>query len=362
MKNKRKKYVIIPIACALAITTVTATGVLMQESISISKYSKMTQSEIEENLSKEKASELLKISSSIFENLNEKTTSDAIITCSSVINERINEIDERDIVKNICDENNNEFFRTTLLQSYSGNYSGKTDSQGNKVIMLLKDEDTPSNLKQNILLYSNFRSSEELEILREACEDKDELISYQAIKTLSSFDFNKALTISNNILSNYKNEAVERVNIALRIKSNSFKKNNTKVSADSEKEKADFITLCTEIINAEKGKKLSECAYTALVDMKDLKAVKTIIESDIFSDSQKTYAVSRNYSILLNMPNSDEKTSLIADAAMHSPLFEFKKILEEGKSNPSIDQKKIVDALKNIEAYGMNANPKWKND
>lgn len=355
MKKNIKRIVLISTICIVALASATATGAVVREANIINEYSKMSQDQIVENLTDEKPADMLKISSAVFKGIEDKQTSDAVIAYASVIDSRINELDENKIVSEICNGKSDEFYRITLLQSYSNNFKAKTDANGEKIISLLEKEDTPSELKQNIILRSKFDTEESVAILREMCDAPEELVAYQAIKVLSEAKPEEAQAKAETILNNYQNEQVEKVNIALTVEANNIKNNPTAVT---EQEKSEFLNRCLDIMDKNKDDKLGECAYTAIAEMGDINAVTEIIRSDKFTESQKSYGINKNVNVLMSMPDGNDKLQLITEAANLCPLNEFKEVLESARGNAAVDQEAVEKGLELIERYGRDANPR----
>ncbi len=294
------------------------------------------------------------------------------------LKERINEYSEQELIAMIKDPASDASFRTALVQIYSDEHGtgfSKPTTQGNDEIRsLLLDDSVDTTLRENIVILLDFSDEAGQEMLRSIAGGEEDLLAFQAIKRLNKINGEDALSISRDVLENYKMQTPEKVNAALKVMSKYYREMRIQktFTRSLEQDKTDFIALCNDIINNyDYNEKLQDSAMIALSEMTDKQAITAVIENPNIAQEFKTYAVDQNYLTLTEMveSGSEEAIDTVCKAMEINPLKELSEPLRACKSAPltrsadPLSEQILQEADKTIaqiQSNGTNANPKWE--
>ena len=345
----------------------------------LQKYQNLTEEQISINLKGLEKSKMTAEIKNIFAEFSGEDVN-SLIPFATELRNRINEYSEDELISLITNENNDLFFRITVVQLYSSmKFEKRTPKGNNKIRELLSEEKIESVLKENIVIGLDFSDEEGLIILDSIAHGKNDMLAFQAIKKLNKIDSVKAAEISNEILSNYKEETPEKVNAALKVMAEEYRNHRLRNTFTNklEQEKMEFIDICVDIINtSKKDDKLQNCAVFALSDMTDSNAITAIIKNNHMDESLKVYAIDQNYNTLLEMSKSDitlQNIDIICEAVKIYPLNGLKQSLIDYKlsvsstglsrlQNDELTKQtvsKIDTAIALIEKEGVDPNPRW---
>ena len=315
-----------------------------------------------------------------------------LIPLGAVLLERIGEYSEDELIALISDRENDLNFRVTILQLYGCPLFEQRTAEGNlKLRGLLLDEKTEDLLKENLIVQLDYSDADGLKMLDAIANGANDALAFQAIKKLNEVDPKAASKISDNILNTYKGQSPAKVNAALKVKSEEYRKTRIQKSFTPEKlqKKQEFVDICKDIIAANpQDDYMADCAVFALSDMTDSDAITAIVQNDKVDDSLKVFSISQNVGTLLDMSTSEdlEVIDTISDAMDINPLVELNQPLSQakgkieskmnnGKNGLSKDEKnalkdakdqektlkKLEKSLEKIAKKGNNANQVWKN-
>ena len=282
---------------------------------------------------------------------------DETILIASELSKRINEYSENELCSIISDENNDSFFRITLIQLYSRMFASKTVAGNQSLRTLLLDDKTNSEIKQNIVIGIENMNQEAVELLEELSYSSDDLLAFQAIKKLNKIDHDKAVVLAADILSDYKNETPERVSASLNVMSMEYRRARIK-NMDTDglrQQKQVFIEICADLIHSsiQKDDILKDSAIFALADMTDADAMTEIIQNSKIEDFMKLSAINQNFLTLRDMLQKDGSLEAITTVCkameiypiqeLSEPLLEAKKTFEMKSSNDmSLDISRVA--------------------
>lgn len=204
--------------------------------------------------------------------------------------------------------------------------------------------------------------------------DKDELVSFQAIKRLNQIDTSKAIKIADEIIENYENEPSERINAALKVKSTEYRAARIENTLSEKKmvEKDKFISICKNIIANSDSETLKDAAIFALSGATDSLSIEEIITNPNIDEAHKSYAIAQNTLTLKDMIKdnySEENIALLCEAAKICPNKDFTETLNSAKENLLNKNatneellKSIDEALEQIESAGIEYDSERWND
>lgn len=289
------------------------------------------------------------------------TTYANMFPLAAALGNKVNEFDEKELVDLVKNTHNTEILRMILTQLYFF----KTDGLGNynnEFKEMLTDSKVEISIRQSILSLLKFDSMNDIEFLSQLATSEEDNISNLSLKLLMSYDSDKASDMALNILENYKNEDVDKVNNALSVFSSKYNRNNYNIR-EAQQQKMDFKNLCFDLLN---NNLFSNNAAYALGNLGDVEAIKEVINSSNVEYLVKVYVIDQNYKVLLNQlnnsPNS-ETLKLVSNAMQILPIKEFYQPLKDIIASNKIDNETLIKECKNvlqiIADEGVNANTKW---
>lgn len=255
--------------------------------------------------------------------------SSRLIPFASVLFERINEYPEGYLLDMIMDTEEPECFADNLLSCYSSNYRNRTEDGNNKVKAIINNNKYNDSFRQRAIISVDFNAenTEDIIFLKEIFKDNDDIVAFQALKTLSLLDFSEAVVLADEIIYNYETASPDKLNIAMSIESKYFENSSTYDLNKYNK----FIDVCNAVIEDKNADSIvRDSAVFALADVKKAGNIVSILENDDIDDVLKTYAINENSEILLNMLKEDEAYFDLACYAMTlCPIEEFKEPLKK---------------------------------
>ena len=274
-----------------------------------------------------------------------------MIIIVSILAEKIDTINDEQVIEDICNNKNNQILRVSLAQlcSYKNDRTGLKGITGLEKVLLDKNED--SVVRRN-LVWVFAENKDSIEILESLANDDDELLSFQAIKALNKIDPQKAQKIANGFL----NDGIKgkKLHIAIKVKAREYK--NTETTTTDMKE---FIEFCKDIyLKNIEDQLLTDTIVFALSDMRKEEAIRFIVEEKSVENSIKSFCINQNYTVFLKLLNSDPsyETIELAIAAMNiRPIDKVVYMLEE--TIQKSENKSIFTALKYDEL--IPADDKW---
>ena len=129
---------------------------------------------------------------------------------------------------------------------------------------LLKDKSFDREIQEKIIATTHFEKAD-VPLLESLVLDQEEMLSFQAMKQLRSLDKGLALSLSQDILNEYKNYPEEKISAALKATSHLIKSNNNgKASLSQNSQETELINISLDIINSENySPKLKDSAFFA---------------------------------------------------------------------------------------------------
>jgi hypothetical protein len=363
----------------ILVVSLTALTLADENMRTLRKYENMSEEQVSDSLKHLDKTAMTAEISNIFAELSEKDVN-FLIPFAAELRNRINEYSESELAVLIANNDNDLFFRITIVQLYGSMKFEKKTSKGNDTIRdLLLDKKTENELKESIIISLDFSDEKGLKTLDSIAQGKNDMLAFQAIKKLNKIDSVKAAEISNQILADYQRETPEKVNAALKVMAEEYRRNRIQNAFTSElqKKKKEFIEICVHIINTStKENKLQDCAIFALSDMTDSDAIAAIVKDNNMDESLKVYAIDQNLNTLLEMAksvDSEQEIDTVCDAMKIYPLKALRNSLSEirakvsskriiGLENGEMVTKvigKIDAAIAMIDNEGTDANPKW---
>lgn len=315
--NKKIVYVFSVILIISLFTTYT---VLADNRTSDNNQSTTVQNEeiITEDLCKLSFAELVsKINFS-----SEQADSEGSIYFAEALKNKAKDISEKVILDEIMDSSNSTMLRVLLIQLCPV-LGVEIDYDGLET--LLDQEDVDFEIKRNILINLS-ESSSDLTALEEAALGGDERLAFQALKLLNFADPEKAGKIAVDILESFSGDVTYKVRAAIKVKALHLQTEST------EKERADFISLCDSILcgNKSNDSTVTDTVIFALSDMLSEESISYIINSDKIDSAAKVFCVNENYSTLKDMLGSEateEEIETVLHAMKIFPIAEMEEPL-----------------------------------
>ncbi len=185
--------------------------------------------------------------------LNHTKDLDSVMAHAHVLQTRINNIPEDWFEKEISNTDNEELYRCLLIElsSYKNNKKGLTNVEFLKDI--LKNNRENSFVRQNAL-FALMNDKKSLDIIINCVNDKDDLLSFQALKVLNMIDNNKAVEIFDQIIRQERPDS-EVYRMAIKIKSYEYQENPYKTE-----EINNFIKRCIHLYETSEDLQMKETA------------------------------------------------------------------------------------------------------
>lgn len=246
----------------------------------------------------------------------------------------------------------NEKLRATMadILLLNPDFEGLDATSVEKVLF---DDNIGYQLKHNIIwLLSDTTLNKQL--LQSLVINMDELIAFQSLMKLEKLDDNMAIKIADDILLNYKNEDVKKVQAAIRVKAMCLSRYEGANFSDVVKEYVDF---CKELYDFYADKILKDSITFALSDLRDEYALYTLINREDVAKESKAYCINENKEVLLNMAEeagyNEEKVVSIINALEIYPLKEVKL-----KLITKIGQQRYIELKQQASFIGVDNSPR----
>lgn len=269
---------------------------------------------------------------------------DSAMAHAYVLQTRINDIPEDWFEKEISNADNEELYRCLLIElsSYKNNKKGLINVEFLKDI--LKNDSENSFVRQSAL-FALMNDKKSLDIIINCVNDKDDLLSFQALKVLNMIDKNKAVEISDQIIRQERPDS-EVYRMAIKIKSYEYQENPYKTE-----EINNFIKRCIHLYETSEDLQMKETAIFALCDLQNIDAVKFIVNESSIDHYIKAGCVNQNYLVIKEMLLNNPTKENIDFAIQCEKIYAVDEVVDLLKTMVKKD-KLVFDEINK-------ANPAW---
>ncbi|EGG33990.1 hypothetical protein [Paenibacillus sp. HGF5] len=337
-------------------------GVVVAYPDVLQSYSSKNEVEIQHELKKLDKQEFVTEFDEISKKIDPVTNVNELIPFAAELFDRDDEFSNEELLSLIKDTEKTIVTRNAMLELYQAK---NKNNRNNELKELLKDKSFDREIQEKIIATTHFEKAD-VPLLESLVLDQEEMLSFQAMKQLRSLDKELALSLSQDILNEYKNYPEEKISAALKATSHYIKSNNSeKASLSQNSQATELINISLDIINSENySPKLKDSAFFATSDLRSKEAILTILKQSNVDRELIVYAIDQNFyvlnEILLNDPSLEEIELIINAMEMH-PITDLYDSLNTVISNVKDDnlRERGEKALAHIKEEGTKGNHKW---
>ena len=236
--------------------------------------------------------------------------SNQAMSIGTAMNIRADEITEKQVLSILTDKKYEDITKITAIQIFFKSQTPLKEEEPFKKILL--DNSTIDEIKHNLLwLLAEKTDCEELLEYLSLGNDGD--LAFQALKALNIYYPEAVIPISDEILSSYQNGDTEKLRAAIKFKA-------LQMANADDRSKQPFIDFCLRLFDESKDELLKETIVFAFSDIRDIRAIRAIVESDEISIPNKAFCIYENRSILLDLaknPTPDDIQFLEKAMSIH---------------------------------------------
>lgn len=237
---------------------------------------------------------------------------------ATALNLKNGEIPEEEALSVILDESLDPIVRVTMIQLLEK--SDRSLLNDTALKELLYDEETDNSIRRNIM-WLLAKSDSNLGIIKSFAEGENGDLAFQAFKILSIYAPDEVVPLADKVITNYKNEDVDKVRGAIKFKAIQIGRGD-KLISDSEV--YDFLKTCLDLRDSYSNATFNDTVAFALSDMKKEESIKVLLKDEKISRENKAFCISENKEILLDMTknSSQDEKDLLTKAMSIYPLAE----------------------------------------
>lgn len=240
---------------------------------------------------------------------------------ATALNFKNREISEEEALSVILDNSLDPIVRVTMIQILEK--SDRSLQNDTALKELLYDEETDNAIRRNIM-WLLAKSDTNLGLIKSFAEGENGNLAFQAFKILSIYAQDEVVPLADKVLTNYKNEDVDKVRGAIKFKAIQIGRGDRLIS-DSEAK--DFLKICLDLRDLYSNDKFNDTVAFALSDMKKEEAIKVLLNDEKVSKENKAFCISENEEILLDMTkNSSQAEKDFLSKAMS--IYPLKEVTE----------------------------------
>lgn len=358
---RRKLTIMLATAAVLALIVATAASSMLPTyetaaKAVINKYEKLSKIELIETMKLE------------FAEAGKNGDYNSLIPLVSIFDQRKEEYTPDEFLSLIEDNNIDNFMRETLVQIL---FDLSSFDKGDTRLSVLLNKNLPDGVKQALITYFGNKGGITIDDLVLMASNKNEDISFNAIKRLNQVNPQRAYTLSKSILQNYRTVNEGQLKAAIRVFGNldGFTPiGSTLKTADADKE---LLFNVTEIVlNGNYKSTTKDSVMFTIADMNTYESMEYLMHHDKVDILMKKGVVDRNYHTLIEMLENnptEEQIAFAIECMELWPINEVAKPLEEAitqksqliSTNGAVTQSRVADVLDLIENQGEPANPAW---